>query len=96
MGATGMNLDLVEKLLSDAAAQPDGTLEVEGREAARETKFIGAAGLAEVSLPEGEDVIMPTRAVIRRVTAAGRKFLSVFNEDDTEHGAMPRGGLTPC
>jgi len=86
-----MNLDLVEKLLSEAAAQPDGTLEVERPEAARETKFIGAAGLAEVSLPEGEDVITPTRAIIKRVTAAGRKFLNVFNH---EPGPMHHGGLT--
>lgn len=90
-----MNLDLVEKLLSDAAAQPDGTLKVEGPEAARETKFIGAAGLAEVLLPEGEDIIIPTRAVIKRVTAAGRKFLNVFN-DEPEHGPMHHGGLTAC
>ena len=74
---TGRNLDLVEKLLSAAAAQPDGTLD-EGAEAARETRFVGASGLAEVSLPEGEDVITPTHAIIRRVTVAGRKFLNVF------------------
>jgi hypothetical protein len=90
-----MNLDLVEKLLSEAAAQPDGTLEVEGPEAARETKFIGAAGLAEVSLPEGEDIIIPTRAVIKRVTAAGRKFLNVFS-DEPDHGPIHHGGLTAC
>jgi len=90
-----MNLDLVEKLLSEAAAQPDGTLEVEGPEAARETKFIGAAGLAEFSLPEDENVIIPTRSVFKRVTAAGRKFLNVFN-DEPDHGPMHHGGLTTC
>jgi hypothetical protein len=90
-----MNLDLAEKLLSEAAAQPGGTLEVNGAEAARETKFLGAAGLAEVSLPEGEDAVTPTRAVIKRVTAAGRKFLNVFN-DEPGHGTMHHGGLTAC
>jgi hypothetical protein len=93
MGKEGieMNLDLVEKLLSEAATQPDGTLEVKGPEAARETRFIGAIGLAEILLPEGEDVIAPTRAIIKRVTAAGRKFLNVFND---EPGPMHHSGLT--
>jgi len=44
-------------------------------------------------LPEGEDVITPRLCNHKKVTAAGREFLNVFN-DEHDHASMHDGGLT--